>query len=489
MKTYFATFFIAFLASLVLSRLVRDLGHRFNLTDAAWGRKIHQGAIPRLGGLAVAPAFLLPVYALLLWDNSLSEIWKEQTLYALALLVGSLGSVALGLWDDLGHVRARYKLLGQIAIAITVYFLGIQIHVVKLPFIGDLEMGVFAMPVTVFWILGFMNAINLIDGVDGLCSGVVFIGSATIFFVAMSGGAVMVMLFAAALAGAVLGFLRYNFNPATIFLGDSGSYFLGFVLAAASIMGAQKANVAVAIMAPLLAMGLPIMDTLSAITRRTLNGRPIFSPDRGHIHHRLLDKGYSTKRVVLTLYGLTALLAFGGLIMVVGQKWEAGMALALAILVIFYLFRLTGLNKFFRISNTNGTEVLGDPKAEILRQHLPSFFIGLQNENDFDKTIKLLEELAQNTEMDEMQLCSLSEESTAELWQWKRPGFDEKDRRQPVLRTDYPIHINGVVVASFKLAWRSESPKVAVDTNALLVLTAEIMSKTSGESIKGIVKR
>lgn len=476
MKTYFATFFIAFLVSLVLSRLVRDLGHRFNLTDASWGRKIHKGAIPRLGGLAVAPAFLLPVYALLLWDNSLSEIWKEQTLYALALLVGSLGSVALGLWDDLGHVRARYKLLGQIAIAVTVYFLGIQIHVVKLPFIGNLEMGVFALPVTVFWILGFMNAINLIDGVDGLCSGVVFIGSATIFFVAMSGGAVMVMLFAAALAGAVLGFLRYNFNPATIFLGDSGSYFLGFVLAAASIMGAQKANVAVAIMAPLLAMGLPIMDTLSAITRRTLSGRPIFAPDRGHIHHRLLDKGYSTRRVVLTLYGLTTLLAFGGLIMVVGQKWEAGMALALAILVIFYLFRMTGLNTVFWKSGSDDTKVPVNSRAGLLRQHLPTFFMSLQVGNSLDEFTALLEELAEKCEFDEGALCSINGESSKELWQWKRPGFDATDRRQPVLHGVYPLQKNGVTVASLKLAWRSELAKIAVDTNALLALMADIMA-------------
>lgn len=473
MRTYFVSFILSLSASLLLTFWARGLGIRYKIFNAPGGRRIHTKPIPRLGGPAIALAFFLPVYALLFWDNQLSWQWQAQSNQAVALLLGGLLIVGIGLWDDIWGLRARYKLFGQIFVACLAYYFGVQIHVISIPLLGDLEMGIFALPVTVFWILGFINAINLIDGVDGLCAGVVFIASVTVFFVAQVSGSPLAGLFAAALAGSMLGFLRFNFNPATIFLGDSGSYFIGYVLATTSIVGAQKSSTAVAVVAPLLAVGLPVMDTLWAILRRASHGRPIFAPDRGHIHHRLLDRGFGTKRVVITLYAISTLFAVGGILTLLGHNWETGLAFLVVLFIMFLVWRI--LN---RAPAKNAAVVeehlLPTIKAGVLLKQLPELLETLHHAPDETEIERQLAGFAERCELAQLELCV--GERPPFKWQAPNPA-SEGGREDPLLISRCELQQDGQPLGSLVVGWHSEFGRVAPETETLLLLLGQVLAK------------
>lgn len=215
-----------------------------------------------------------------------------------------------------------------------VYF-DVRIDFITDPFGDFLYLEYLAAPATVFWIVGLTNTVNLIDGLDGLAAGVAVIASITIFLVALQQEVMVVALFTAALAGSALGFLRYNFNPARIFMGDTGSMFLGFILAGISVIGAVKCAATIALIVPILALGVPIMDTTFAIIRRYRGGVPIFKPDKGHLHHRLLDLGFSQKQAVLLMYVISALL---GLSAVVLNEVSGSMSIVIVVCVLLVVF-------------------------------------------------------------------------------------------------------------------------------------------------------
>jgi UDP-GlcNAc:undecaprenyl-phosphate GlcNAc-1-phosphate transferase len=205
---------------------------------------------------------------------------------------------------------------------------GNRIEYVTLPFVGSFALGALSLPLTLLWVVGVINALNLIDGLDGLAAGVAFFGVATTFVIAFLHHDPLMMLFMAALGGAVVGFLAYNFNPASIFMGDAGSMFLGYVLGVGAMRTSQKSSTVVAILVPIVALGLPIADTLLAILRRAIAGRPIFSADRGHIHHRLLDVGLSQRKAVFVLYGASILLGVVALLLTLANSTETALILA-----------------------------------------------------------------------------------------------------------------------------------------------------------------
>ena len=243
--------------------------------------------------------------------------------------------VIIGLIDDYKNLPAKVKLLGQILAACVVVYFDVRIDVITDPFGDYLYLEYLAAPATVFWIVGLTNTVNLIDGLDGLAAGVSTIASITIMLVALQEDVMIVALFTAALAGAALGFLRYNFNPAKIFMGDTGSMFLGFILAGISVIGAVKCTATIALIVPILALGLPIMDTTFAIIRRYRGGVPIFKPDKGHLHHRLLDLGFSQRQAVLLMYVISALL---GLSAVALNEVSGGMSIVIVVCVLLVVF-------------------------------------------------------------------------------------------------------------------------------------------------------
>jgi len=304
---------ISFLISLVLAAALTPMVRAFAIARGWFdygleARKVHGRPIPRLGGVAIVLAFYAPILGMLLYPTGMAQHFYADPQRAFALMLGGLTIAALGLYDDLRGAGALIKLIVQLGVACALWSAGFRIEMIGLPGFGTLTLGIFALPVTVFWIVGVVNAMNLIDGLDGLAGGIAFFALATSFVVAFSRGDATMALLCAALAGSVFGFLVYNFNPASIFMGDTGSMFLGFILAAGAIQTSQKASTAVALLAPLISLGLPIADTLLAILRRASAGRPIFSADREHIHHRLLARGLSHRQAVLVLYGLSLVL-------------------------------------------------------------------------------------------------------------------------------------------------------------------------------------
>jgi UDP-GlcNAc:undecaprenyl-phosphate GlcNAc-1-phosphate transferase len=307
-------FLLALALGLVATPLVQRLAVKVNALDLPGERKLHRQPIPRLGGIAIYLAFVITLNSGLLFSDSLLKLVDASLRGWLGLLFGGSIVLALGIVDDLYQLRPVSKLSFQLLAAGVVCLSGLRITQLTNPFNGVLVLGWLSIPMTLLWIVGITNAMNLLDGLDGLASGVAAIITATILSISLANGTDGTALVSAILCGSTLGFLRYNFNPARIFMGDSGSMFLGFTLAVISLQGTQKSTTAVAIFIPILFFGLPIADTLLALGRRLLGsgGREqargyarVFEADREHIHHKLIDLGFSHRSAVLTLYVVT----------------------------------------------------------------------------------------------------------------------------------------------------------------------------------------
>jgi UDP-GlcNAc:undecaprenyl-phosphate GlcNAc-1-phosphate transferase len=329
---------VAFLASTVVAAtatpVLRHLAHRYGLLDhALTSRKIHGRPIPRVGGIAIVVAFFAPLVALLFVNSDVGRQFYAQPEKAFGLFAGGIAIAALGVWDDVAGANARTKFLVQFAVAGFMYWIGFRIDRIANPFGEPLQLGYLALPFTMLWIAGVINAMNLIDGLDGLAGGVALIAVTATFAIALLHHRPLMVLFTAALAGAILGFLFYNFNPASIFMGDTGSMFLGFVLATTAIQTNVKSSTAVAIIVPIIALAIPIADTLLAMLRRAARGVPLFSGDRGHIHHRLLDLGLSHRATVLVIYGASVVLGLAALALTYASSAEA----------MYYLLALSGV--------------------------------------------------------------------------------------------------------------------------------------------------
>ena len=329
MPDYMLAFVIAVGMALLVTPGVIYLAKKTGALDKPDARKVHKNPIPRIGGLGIYLAFMAAMAAVLLLVPVDAEVRQEIT----GLVVSGTLIVILGLIDDYTNLPAKVKLLGQI-IAACVLVLGFDVRIdfITDPFGDYLFLEFLAVPATLFWIVGLTNTVNLIDGLDGLAAGVSSIAAVTIFLVALQQGFMLVAVLTAALAGAAFGFLYYNFNPARIFMGDTGSMFLGFMLAGISVIGAVKSAATIALIVPILALGLPIMDTTFAIVRRYRGGVPIFKPDKGHLHHRLLDLGFTQRQAVLLMYVISALL---GLSAVALTEVSPQMSIAIVCLVVF----------------------------------------------------------------------------------------------------------------------------------------------------------
>ena len=331
MPNYIWAFLIALFVALIATPAVIVLAAKTGAMDAPDARKVHKGPMPRIGGLAIYCGFMAAILAML----NFADLTQEIANGVIGLLLGGTLIVIIGLIDDYKNLPAKVKLLGQIMAACVVVYFDVRIDVITDPFGDYLYLEYLAVPATVFWIVGLTNTVNLIDGLDGLAAGVSTIASLTIMLVALQEDVMIVALFTAALAGAALGFLRYNFNPAKIFMGDTGSMFLGFILAGISVIGAVKCTATIALIVPILALGLPIMDTTFAIIRRYRGGVPIFKPDKGHLHHRLLDLGFSQRQAVLLMYVISALL---GLSAVALNEVSGGMSIVIVVCVLLVVF-------------------------------------------------------------------------------------------------------------------------------------------------------
>lgn len=301
-------FLTALAAALALTPAVRLLARRCGWVDAPDGvRKRHLSPLPRVGGLAVYGGFALGVLAAGAWLPA-DALFGAGMGWAMAhLLLAATPVMLIGLLDDVRGVSPWAKVAVQGVSGLYLFFSGYRAALVTDPFTGrSLELGWLSLPVTVLWFVAMSNAFNLIDGLDGLAAGVGLFATGTFLVSAVVNERWSMVVVLGALAGALLGFLKYNFNPASVFLGDSGALFVGFVVAGLAIRSSMKASAAVAIAAPLCALALPILDVLLAVVRRVAAGRHVFKPDEDHIHHRLVRLGLSPRKAVVALYGVAA---------------------------------------------------------------------------------------------------------------------------------------------------------------------------------------
>ena len=358
--------------SLLLTPVIRTLALRRRWLDLPDGiRKNHLSAIPRLGGVAIAAAYALSFAIWLLTPLHAGYILEDNLPFILGLLPAPCLILILGIADDIRPVQPWKKLAGQTVVAALAFALGLRITTLAGHEVG----GIVSFAVTVFWLLLCMNAFNLIDGMDGLAPGIAIFATMTILFMAVLQDNVPLALATAPLAGALLGFLRYNAPPASIFLGDSGSLLTGFLLGSYAIVWSQKCATLLGLTAPVMAFAVPLLDVALAVARRFLRGTPIFGADRGHIHHRLLDSGLSRTRAILLLYAAGALAATFSLLQTVFTNRAAGVITVMFCALVWFgvqslgyiEFRATG--KLLR-SGSFRRFVSAQIRAESLNAHL-----------------------------------------------------------------------------------------------------------------------
>lgn len=313
--------FVAFLVAYLCVPLVRKLAVKLDAVDYPSARRVNVVPTPRMGGVAMCCGLFAAVIFEVIGELYLG--WAGFYTHENASGINHLGVilgiaiVALtGAVDDVKSLRPKIKLGGQILGACVIVASGVLLHSIKNPFgLGFIEFGWISYPITVFYLIAFMNVINLIDGLDGLAGGIVAIASTFLFIIAFGKGLEETAMLSIILLGACLAFLRYNFNPASIFMGDSGSLTLGSMLAVISLMGVMRSPTFIVLAVPLVIAAIPIMDTTAAIVRRLWNHQPIQQADKKHLHHRLLEEGFSVRRAVLIVYGWTAMLGVGALLM------------------------------------------------------------------------------------------------------------------------------------------------------------------------------
>ena len=367
MTTYLTSFIISFVFVCAVTPALIKIGKKFGFVDQVNQRKIHRGAIPRIGGIAISIGTMLPILHLFIIFKLRNIVDIETTNNMLLYFGGGLAISFLGLIDDIKGVNAKIKLLFQTVIAIVATQHGALIQSLPMPW-GRLELGFLGYIITVLWIVCIINAFNLIDGMDGLSSGITLFSSLTLAILAIVNGYLSVAVVALALAGAVTGFLIFNFNPAKIFMGDSGSMFIGYILAILSLRGQSKAHAIVSILVPIIAMGLPILDTTLAFLRRILRHQSVFMADKQHIHHFLLSLGFNQRKTVLILYSISISFTILAMIMIFNNNINTFLILLVFVIIVFVIITKLGYVEMiygrFRVKKENSLE-----------KHLENFFI------------------------------------------------------------------------------------------------------------------
>ncbi|WP_432662590.1 MraY family glycosyltransferase [Wukongibacter baidiensis] len=348
MTKFFLPAILGALISFLATPVVKKLAYKVGAIDVPKDdRRVHKNPIPRLGGLAIFLGFIISVFMFLEIDR-----------YILGMLIGGSLIAIMGIVDDIKPLPAKVKLLVQIIAACILIKFGMKIEYVTNFFNidgtdflskGTIAFGILSIPITIFWVVGITNTVNLIDGLDGLAAGISAIAALTLAYVAYANphlyNSEQTVMMTLALAGSCVGFLPYNFNPAKIFMGDTGSLFLGFMLAAISINGFIKGATALAMVVPVLALGLPIFDTTFAILRRARNGRPIMEADKGHLHHRLLSIGLGQKRAVLVLYAISFLLGSSAVFLLKQKYVDSAIMLVITAAIVAVPINQTWIEK------------------------------------------------------------------------------------------------------------------------------------------------
>jgi UDP-GlcNAc:undecaprenyl-phosphate GlcNAc-1-phosphate transferase len=329
---YIVAFILSFTVAILITPLVKKLAIKIGATDQPNKRKIHKDIMPRLGGLAI----FIGVIAGYLYLN-------PQSMYMTEVIIGAFIIVIIGILDDRYTLKARYKFLGQLVAAIVVASSGLLIEKFTIPFFDTVHLDYFSYPVTVLWIVAVTNAINLIDGLDGLAAGVSSIAMTSILIMAFADSQLLVVALCVILIGSTLGFLVHNFYPAKIFMGDTGALFLGYSISIISMLGLFKNITLFSFIIPIIVLAVPIFDTVFAIIRRLLNKRSIAAPDKLHLHYCLVDLGFSHRAAVLVIYFFSACFGFSAIIFSNATLWISLLLMIILLLALQFIAEVVGL--------------------------------------------------------------------------------------------------------------------------------------------------
>jgi UDP-GlcNAc:undecaprenyl-phosphate GlcNAc-1-phosphate transferase len=455
-RTYEVVFLGSMLVAIVATVAVIRLARATRLVDQPGVRKIHASAIPRIGGAAIVFAVLALVLPVLALDNAIGQAFRESQTQIITILAGGLFMFAVGLIDDTIGLRARVKLLAQVLAAVAVCAAGIRIETVAIEGIVTLHFGWLSWPLTIVWIVGITNALNLIDGLDGLAAGISVITCGVIAAFALYVGHPVIAVLMLAVLGSLLGFLFLNFNPARVFMGDCGSLFLGFLISASSVRCAEKSATIVGLALPFAALGVPIFDTLFSILRRTLQRRGIMSPDRGHIHHRLLAMGLKQGQVALLIYVITLTSAGLGLFMLFIPGLGTLAILGLVILMLLIVFRAVGavrLRETLALLRRNRS-IHQQALAE--KQAYEAVELQVREAATFEQWWSALCLAAERLEFLRLSLAGSDGEEPGRNREWRRPGATtgpgeiitmslpvRRQRAQEPLRAQIDVFVNG----------------------------------------------
>ena len=398
-RLYLSTFGLSFVLSFLLTRRIRSW-----CTSQGWvsppDHYTHLNPLPRLGGVAIYFSFILSIGIAFLVNMRMLGLMATPSVKALlSILIAGTMVLALGVYSDM-RSTSQYTKFGVQAIAAAILFAG-GLRILDLPLLfGKHHFGwAIGLPLTIAWVIAITNAFNLIDGLDGLAAGSALFSTLVVFAVALSNHAALVTLLAIALAGAILGFLRFNFNPATISLGDCGSTFIGFMLSALALQGAQKSPTAIAVAIPVVSFGLPILETLLSVLRRWIRGTPLLNTDGEQIHHKLLERGLSHRQVVIVLYGVSAIFALLSLFLLLPTGATVGLVLAVVGIGVWLGVQQLGYLEFHEIGRL-AQRTIEQRSIVVNNLSIRRAAEELKNAHDYHQVCRILEAAFSSNEFD-----------------------------------------------------------------------------------------
>ncbi|MDT0939083.1 MraY family glycosyltransferase [Staphylococcus pseudintermedius] len=322
---------VSMIVSLIITPIVIAVSKKLDIVDKPNFRKIHTKPISMLGGTAILLSFLIGIWL----GHPIEREIKP-------LLLGAIVMYFVGLIDDLYDLKPILKLIGQIAAALVVVSYGVTIDFISIPIGPTIYFGWLSIPITIFWIVAITNAINLIDGLDGLAAGVSVIALVTIAFIAILQGNIFIIMICSVLIGSLFGFLAFNFHPAKIFLGDSGALCIGFIIGFVSLLGFKNITF-ISLFFPIVILAVPFIDTLFAMIRRVKKGQHIMQADKSHLHHKLLELGYTHRQTVILIYSIAFMFSVVSIILYLSQPWGVFLMIILIVITIELIVEFTGL--------------------------------------------------------------------------------------------------------------------------------------------------
>ncbi len=482
---YLSTFGVSLLFSLVLTWGVRNLAMgRGWAAPPIQDRDLHETPLPRLGGVPVFLSFLIGVAIAFLASLCFPALAAGLSLRTLlTILVPGTLIFLLGLYDDIHSVGPYPKFAVQAVAAIMLFAGGLRILDLPVVFGARHLAWYIGLPITVLWVIGITNAFNLIDGLDGLAAGSALFSTFVVFVVAVASGSSPVSLLTVALAGAILGFLRFNFNPATIFLGDSGSLFIGFMLSALALEGAQKAPTVIAVAIPVVSFGLPILETTLSVLRRLISGQPLFTADREHIHHKMLQLGMSPRQVVIALYAVSALFALLSLFLLWPGRNTLGLVLVVIGTCIWFGVQHLGYLEFWEIRRVaqRTIEQRGIFANDLaIRRAIEE----LKGASDYAQVCHILKSAFSANDFDrfELSIKAQAEEPPAigGIRLWVRPGerlhFEWSKPDAPKFRDDWAAWNLGLELVTTSNRWLGSMKIYRFYTDRSLLIDANLLT-------------